>query len=164
MDSSKEKEKKGNLILKTWERCKSIGSGSKRASGLMRTQTTRTKSLPRCNSYNIKKPESSSKPRVVPEGCFSVYVGPQKQRFVIKTECANHPLFKILLEEAESEYGFNSEGPLVLPCNVDVFYKVLLAMAEDATGHENGRVCGFAKGYGSYHLLTPPPVIAISPF
>lgn len=26
------------------------------------------------------------------------------------------------------EYGFNSEGPILLPCDVDLFYKVLAEM------------------------------------
>ncbi|XWS39353.1 hypothetical protein CRYUN_Cryun18bG0045800 [Craigia yunnanensis] len=116
---SKGKGKKGNLIIKTWERCKSIGRGLKGSSS--------------GNSHVLC--------------CFSVYVGAQKQRFVIKTEYANHPLFKILLEEAESEYGFNSEGPLVLPCNVDLFCKVLLAMGDGDNKIRQG--CSFAKGYGS---------------
>lgn len=63
-----------------------------------------------------------------PGGCFSVYVGPEKQRFVLKMEFANHPLFKVLLEDAELEYGFNSDGPILLPCDVDLFYKVLAEM------------------------------------
>jgi hypothetical protein len=44
---------------------------------------------------------------VAPEGCFPVYVGPKKQKFVIKIEYANHSLFQMLLEEAESEYGYD---------------------------------------------------------
>lgn len=57
------------------------------------------------------------KARTVPEGYFSVYVGPDRQRFVVKTTRINHPLFKVLLEEAEKEYGYNCDGPLVLPCD-----------------------------------------------
>ncbi|KAM7484032.1 hypothetical protein LguiA_000041 [Lonicera macranthoides] len=98
------------------------------------------------------------KMRVAPEGCFSVYVGPQKERFVIKTEYVNHPLFKVLLEEAELEYGYNCEGPLALPCNVDFFVKVLVEMdggdVDDEKIVQQG--CSFRKTCrtsSSYRLL-----------
>ncbi|XP_027349999.1 uncharacterized protein LOC113861397 [Abrus precatorius] len=147
--------KKGGLITRTWERCKSmsIGRGRKAIADslTLRTTTIRSKSWP-----NAK--DSAS---VAPQGCFSVYVGPQMQRFVIKTEYANHPLFKMLLEEAESEYGYNSQGPLALPCDVHIFYKVLMEM--DCQQTPQG--CAFLKrSSSSYHLLTPPPMLSINPF
>ncbi|KAA8517303.1 hypothetical protein F0562_017596 [Nyssa sinensis] len=128
MDLVNGKRKKG-LIIKTWERCTSLGGGGgkKNSSGIPRALMMKTKSWPRMISSSTAPPEEENrarKRRVAPEGCFSVYVGAQKQRFVIKTEYANHPLFKMLLEEAELEYGYNSEGPLALPCDVDFFYKV----------------------------------------
>ncbi|KAA8542085.1 hypothetical protein F0562_023237 [Nyssa sinensis] len=91
----------------------------------------------------------------------------------MKTKYANHPLFKMLLEDAELEYGYSSEGPILLPCDVDLFYKVLAEMdsKDDLEIHPG---CGFAygpcspfnssrrlansgmaKGYGAYGLLTP---------
>ncbi|KAJ0095813.1 hypothetical protein Patl1_16987 [Pistacia atlantica] len=148
---SKGKGKKDNLIVKTWERCKSIGRSSK--------LKLKSKSWPRMDA-SATSFERPRKRRVAPEGCFSVYVGPQKQRFVIKTEYVNHPLFKLLLEEAESEYGFNSEGPLVLPCKVDVFCKVLLAM--DADKDEIRQGCTFPRSHSSYRLLSPSRMIPIN--
>ncbi|KAL5582666.1 hypothetical protein UlMin_015108 [Ulmus minor] len=68
---------------------------------------------------------------------------PKKKRFVIKTEYANHPLFKKLLEEAESEFGHNSQGPLSLPCNVDIFNKVLTEL--DGNNDEISHRCGFPR-------------------
>ena len=134
----KRKGKKG-VMSKTWERCKSISMGEKKR---MRWFV-----------------EEKGKGRVAPQGCFSVYVGPQKQRFVIKTEHANHPLFKMLLEEAESEYGYNSQGPLALPCDVDMFYKVLMQMDQDdhADDEQEATIpgCVFLRRCGSYHLLSP---------
>ncbi|XVE66053.1 hypothetical protein DITRI_Ditri08aG0050700 [Diplodiscus trichospermus] len=160
---SKGKGKKSNLIIKTWERCKSIGHGRKiSSSGNIRPLYKKSKSWPSMNASLKEDQERTRKNRVAPEGCFSVYVGDQKQRFVIKTEYANHPLFKLLLEEAESEYGFNSEGPLVLPCNVDLFCKVLLAMDDSDSKSRQG--CSFPKVHGSYRLLSPPRMIAINQF
>ncbi|KAF7136419.1 hypothetical protein RHSIM_Rhsim08G0192900 [Rhododendron simsii] len=128
MDSDKAKGKgKKNLLLKTWDRCRSLPrERSKSSTG------TFTKSKSRQND------------RASPEGCFSVYVGPEKQRFVIKTKYANHPLFKMLLEDAEEEYGYSSEGPLLLPCDVDLFCKVLAEM--DGKEEETVPRCGFAHG------------------
>ncbi|KAL6175081.1 hypothetical protein ACLB2K_051724 [Fragaria x ananassa] len=63
--------------------------------------------------------------RAAPAGCFPVYVGPEKQQFVVKTEIANHPLFKVLLEDAALKYGYKNDGPLLLPCDVDLFCNVL---------------------------------------
>ncbi|KAG6708927.1 hypothetical protein I3842_06G106300 [Carya illinoinensis] len=157
---TKEKGKKG-LIIKTWERCKSLGRGRKMSSsGPVRALTVKSRSWPSIGPFLREEEKLARKRRVAPEGCFSVYVGPQKMKFVIRTEYANHPLFKMLLEEAESEYGYDNQGPLVLPCNVDIFLKVLLEMED---GHEIQKGCGF-KRHGSYHLLSPSRMIAINQF
>ncbi|KAL5724411.1 hypothetical protein ACHQM5_007678 [Ranunculus cassubicifolius] len=137
---------KSGFIHKTWERCRSFGNKKFEPNAWV-------------DSPEEDRHSSRRKSQVVPEGCFSVYVGPEKQRFVIKTSCINHPLFKMLLEEAEVEYGYNSGGPLVLPCGVDVFYKVLSEMEGDEIGRHHG--CSFVKGYGSYHLVSPSRVLAV---
>ncbi|XP_076926249.1 auxin-induced protein X10A-like [Bidens hawaiensis] len=117
MDVVKDKDKKG-LVYKAWERCKLLrGIGAKK-----RALVQRSVSWPRVDA-NKGKPLN-----IAPKGCFSVYVGPQRQRFVIKAEHANHPFFKVFLIEAECEYGYEHEGPLELPCDVDDFVKVLLQM------------------------------------
>ncbi|KAL0369154.1 UNVERIFIED_CONTAM: Auxin-responsive protein SAUR32 [Sesamum calycinum] len=83
----------------------------------------------------------------------------QKQRFVIKTEYVNHPLFRDLLEEAESEYGYSSEGPLQLPCEVDRFLGVLDQMDfEDNTSKHKGRTR--VIGAITTSLITPPRFLA----
>ncbi|PWA34424.1 small auxin-up RNA [Artemisia annua] len=115
------KGKKG-LISKTWEHFKSFrGVGASKSShnveqGFIR----RTKSLPPIDE-NIGEAL-----KIAPKGCFPVYVGPQKQRFVIKAEHANHSLFKAFLDESKSEYGYKNEGPLMLPCEINDFMKVML--------------------------------------
>ncbi|KAF8390691.1 hypothetical protein HHK36_025218 [Tetracentron sinense] len=158
MDAVKGKGKKG-LIIKTWERCRSIGGGRKRSPVNPFTPMSKSRSWPR-NSDSPEENKLIVRGQVAPEGCFSVYVGPQKQRFVLKTKYANHPLFKMLLEEAELEYGYNSEGPLALPCNVDLFYKVLSEMDSDKIRQG----CNFAKGYGSYRLLSPSRMVVMNRF
>ncbi|XP_076882254.1 uncharacterized protein LOC143530662 [Bidens hawaiensis] len=71
----------------------------------------------RCQSF----PHRRSKRAAVGclEGFCPVYVGPS---------IVNHPLFSMLLEEAVTEYGYNSNGPILFPCDVDLFYKVLAEM------------------------------------
>ncbi|KAL1541810.1 auxin-responsive protein SAUR50-like [Salvia divinorum] len=119
--------------------------------------------------------------RVAPAGCFTVYVGPEKQRFVIKTEYANHPLFKMLLDDAELEYGYTCDGPLLLPCDVDLFCGILAEIGGDerASGfvHGGGPSCScspfvnparrlgktgdMASCGASYGLLTPARLVGI---
>ncbi|XVF54733.1 hypothetical protein PTKIN_Ptkin05aG0205000 [Pterospermum kingtungense] len=184
MDVAKMKWKK-NVIVKAWERCWTLGTKKSSSSGTSGTDASKKSKSWHCNrtrSSSSKEDQDHNKGKnkcqVAPEGCFSVYVGPQRQRFVIKTEFANHPLFKMLLEDAELEYGFSSEGPLLLPCDVDLFYKVL---AEMDNGDETSTtpICGFAysplilrspsrpsanKGYGSYKLLTPSRMLKLNSY
>ncbi|XP_047972838.1 auxin-responsive protein SAUR71-like [Salvia hispanica] len=108
--------------------------------------------------------------RVAPMGCFTVYVGPEKQRFVIKTEYANHALFKMLLDDAELEYGYHSDGPLLLPCDVDLFCGIIAEIDGDEhvsafvngacspfnPARRLGKATDMAKGCASYAALTPP--------
>ncbi|KAF7073467.1 hypothetical protein CFC21_078445 [Triticum aestivum] len=95
-----------------------------------------TKALDRCWTAPVR----NSKPV---EGCFSVYVGAGRQRFVVRTECVNHPLFRALLEEAEEVFGYADAGPLELPCNTEAFAGVLQQIEEEkqmAAGRRYGLV------------------------
>lgn len=69
-------------------------------------------------------------------GYFAVYVGPDRTRFVIKIEWVNDPLFGMLLEQAEKEYGFDFAGPLTLPCEVAVFRRILEALNTEYGGED----------------------------
>ncbi|KAH6797580.1 hypothetical protein C2S52_022134 [Perilla frutescens var. hirtella] len=61
-------------------------------------------------------------------GTFVVYVGGERQRFVVPTSHLSHPLFKILLEKASNEFGFNQRNGLVVPCSVNAFQEVINAV------------------------------------
>lgn len=141
---------KTNFLMKTWNRCQSIRKGG--VSGM-------------------------SKKKMAPEGYFPVYVGQEKQRFNVKTRYANHPSFKMLLEDAETEYGYKSDGPISLPCDVDLFYKVMIEMEDkDVQPFTYGSCSPFSpsrrlgsngahlmgKGYGSYGPLTPSRLIKMN--
>lgn len=79
----------------------------------------------------------------------------------MKAKYANHPLFKMLLDDAEQQYGYSCDGPIFLPCDVDLFYKILAEMDSDATDIIQPHGCG---GYGSYSLLSPSKFLKINQF
>ncbi|KAG8388107.1 hypothetical protein BUALT_Bualt02G0091300 [Buddleja alternifolia] len=150
MESSESGEKKKKIsILKKLEKFVSI----KRRSKSTKTTFTFTKSRSWHSTTTVKASTYHddngpiTKREVAPNGCFSVHVGSEKQRFVIKTEFANHPLFKMLLQDAELEYGFKREGPIQLPCEVDLFIKVLAEMDGGDDQEFDGQFpCGFRYG------------------
>ena len=159
MDFAKSRGKK-NYIVKTLARCGSICNLCPKSILLSRTKSSR--------GYKTKSN------KVAPVGCFSIYVGPNKQRFTIKTEYANHPLFKLLLEDAELEYGYNSQGPILIPCEVDLFYRILaeIEITSSCDDDDEIRVMGscspfgsnrrLGKRCGSYGLLTTSRLIKMN--
>ncbi|XP_073271613.1 protein SMALL AUXIN UP-REGULATED RNA 12 [Primulina huaijiensis] len=78
----------------------------------------------------LKCNEEGSPPTTMspPVGTFAVYVGPDRQRFVVPTSYLAHPLFKMLLEKAYNEFGFDQRNGLVVPCSVAAFQEVLSAV------------------------------------
>ncbi|KAL5206474.1 hypothetical protein ABZP36_034683 [Zizania latifolia] len=64
-------------------------------------------------------------PPDVPRGYCPVYVGPEQRRFVIRTGYLGHPVFRLLLEKAEEEFGFRHEGALAIPCETETFKYIL---------------------------------------
>ncbi|XP_022998729.1 auxin-responsive protein SAUR71-like [Cucurbita maxima] len=64
----------------------------------------------------------------VPKGYLAVYVGPELRRFIIPTSYLSHLVFKVLLEKAEEEYGFDHSGGLTLPCEIETFKYLLKYM------------------------------------
>ncbi|XP_004303802.1 PREDICTED: uncharacterized protein LOC101309563 [Fragaria vesca subsp. vesca] len=67
---------------------------------------------------------------VVPKGFLAVCVGKELKRFIIPTEYLGHQAFRILLREAEEEFGFQQAGVLKIPCEVSVFEKILKVVEE----------------------------------
>lgn len=145
-DGKGKKLRSKSLIIKTWERCRSMknGNGNSTGGSSMINRFTKSKSWPR-----------------KPEGCFSVHVGVEKKKYVVRTKCLNHPLFRLLLDEAEMEYGYaNYDGPLELPCDVEQFENVLCEMEQDEDYQISTLAlrssCNFGGvGYNAYKLLSP---------
>ncbi|CAF2338986.1 unnamed protein product [Brassica rapa] len=74
---------------------------------------------------NCQSPEP---PADVPKGYLAVYVGPELRRFIIPTTYLSHSLFKVLLEKAEEEFGFDQSGALTIPCEVETFKFLIKCM------------------------------------
>ena len=99
-------------------------------------------------------PSTLGSSRRVPSGSLGVYVGTERRRFVIPTRFLNLPIFVDLLNKAEEEFGFQSNGGLVFPCEV-VFFKNLLKSLErdehkygDLSLNEFIRMIGIDGGAG----------------
>ncbi|KAL3623564.1 hypothetical protein CASFOL_032380 [Castilleja foliolosa] len=67
-------------------------------------------------------------PNDVPRGYLAVYVGPELRRFIIPTSYLSDPLFKVLLEKVEEEFGFDHSGGLTIPCDTETFKYLLQCM------------------------------------
>lgn len=100
--------------------------------------------------------------RVVPAGCVTVCVGPKKQRFVVKMACLNHTLFQALLQQSENEFGFASDGPIMLPCDVETFQQVMLEMEQQRSPDKSPR-CNFSRSPYRYGLISPSTFVVAGP-
>ncbi|KAI3926466.1 hypothetical protein MKW92_052593 [Papaver armeniacum] len=76
---------------------------------------------------------SPDPPADVPKGYLAVYVGPELRRFIIPTTYLAHPLFKVLLEKVEEEFGFEHKGGLTIPCEIETFKYLLKCMETNQT-------------------------------
>ncbi|XP_045823279.1 auxin-responsive protein SAUR71-like [Trifolium pratense] len=120
------------------KKCKKVWGSNKRLYDHQESSTSG--SYGKLSEKSRKKDITSKK--LAPNGCICVYVGPERQRFVIKIKIFNHPLFKTFLEDVENEYGYTNDGPLWLPCHVDLFCEALMEMESD----ENVG-CNFQKSH-----------------
>ncbi|KAK4799801.1 hypothetical protein SAY86_025166 [Trapa natans] len=72
--------------------------------------------------------EVDERQEATPPGSVAVYVGQERRRFVVRTRSLSHPLFKMLLEKAHEEFGFQQRSGLVVPCSVITFQEVMKAV------------------------------------
>uniref|UniRef100_A0A0D9V9Q8 Uncharacterized protein n=1 Tax=Leersia perrieri TaxID=77586 RepID=A0A0D9V9Q8_9ORYZ len=140
----------------------------------VRTKSLISRTLERCKS-GLAAAGGGRATAAPVAGCFTVYVGDERERFVVRAEYANHPLFRRLLDDAEREYGYAAQGPLALPCAVDAFLDVLWQMqhaGDVGDGDDVGEVaavaaspiCGLRRSCGSkgrtaaagYRMLSSP--------
>ncbi|CAK9159248.1 unnamed protein product [Ilex paraguariensis] len=86
--------------------------------------------------------QSPEPPHDVPKGYLAVYVGPELRRFIIPTTYLSDPLFKVLLEKAEEEFGFDHSGGLTIPCEIETFKYLLKCMENHQKDQTKGNTAG----------------------
>ncbi|XP_028782664.1 protein SMALL AUXIN UP-REGULATED RNA 10-like [Neltuma alba] len=138
------------------EKCKSVWGRCKRCRGGSRRR--RSSNIVSMVRESLGKKQNKKK-QMAPEGCFWVYVGPQRERFLVKIELANHPVFKELLDDAESEYGFRNDGPIRLPCDVNLFCDAVaemeIEMEEDKMSSASWACSFHPKSYPNSLMHSP---------
>ncbi|KAK3001916.1 hypothetical protein RJ639_021155 [Escallonia herrerae] len=90
-----------------------------------------SKRLRGCNVYCDSDEDGCQSPELphdVPKGYLAVYVGLELRRFIIPTSYLSDPLFKVLLEKVEEEFGFDHSGGLTIPCEIETFKYLLKCM------------------------------------
>ncbi|KAI3803202.1 hypothetical protein L1987_31351 [Smallanthus sonchifolius] len=75
--------------------------------------------------------------RLPSAGSLAVYVGAERRRFVIPTRFLKLHVFVSLLNKAEEEFGFQTTGGIVLPCDAVLFKKLLNVLDGDERGIGN---------------------------
>lgn len=85
---------------------------------------------------------SPEPPLDVPKGYLAVYVGPEHRRFIIPTSYLSHSLFKVLLEKAAEEFGFDQSGGLTFPCEIETFKYLLNCMENNLKEHHDDSSSG----------------------
>ncbi|KAF6139836.1 hypothetical protein GIB67_009683 [Kingdonia uniflora] len=78
---------------------------------------------------------SPEPPPDVPKGYLAVYVGPELRRFIIPTSYLSHTVFKVLLEKAEEEFGFDNKGALTIPCEIETFKYLIKCLETNHNPH-----------------------------
>ncbi|KAG6524897.1 hypothetical protein ZIOFF_014842 [Zingiber officinale] len=64
----------------------------------------------------------------VPRGYVPMMVGKgEEERFLVHTKLFKHPLFTVLLEMAEQEFGYAQPGVLRIPCDTEQFRSLVSA-------------------------------------
>ncbi|KAL1551881.1 auxin-responsive protein SAUR32-like [Salvia divinorum] len=139
-------------ILKKWKKAAKSNATASTAA----TTTTTNKSIQFLKkTLSFSETSSSSTPvtNAVPKGFVAVCVGLDLKRFVIPTEYLSHQMFGILLREAEEEFGFQQEGVLKFPCEVEVFEKILKMMEDKRSLSSPSLVLMHDDGADNYDLI-----------
>ncbi|KAL0917532.1 hypothetical protein M5K25_012598 [Dendrobium thyrsiflorum] len=124
-------------LLKKWQ-SNTLGNGPKPISSAGGSSTAVNRKLTAVIDRNCDSDDDSSQspepPPDVPRGYLPVYVGQEKRRFVIPVTYLSSPVFKLLLEKAEEEFGFDHDGALTLPCEIEPFKYILQVMQQHQKG------------------------------
>ncbi|KAI0507670.1 hypothetical protein KFK09_013797 [Dendrobium nobile] len=140
-------------LLKKWKSI-TLGNGPKQISSAGGSSTAVNTKLnavidQNCDSDEDSASHSPEPPPDVPRGYLPVYVGQEKRRFVIPVTYLSSPVFKLLLVKAEEEFGFDHDGALTLPCEIEPFKYILQVMQQ----HQKGLINDGKWTIHSYRLL-----------
>ncbi|KAL4362307.1 hypothetical protein GQ457_04G001680 [Hibiscus cannabinus] len=83
-------------------------------------------------------------PSDVPAGHVAVCVGINLRRYIVRAKHLNHPIFKKLLVQTEEEYGFNTVGPLTIPCSESFFEEILRVVSRSDSPSSNSARSSFS--------------------
>lgn len=184
MDSSKKSNQISDIVklkrmLKKWRKQANSSSNASTTdddnnNSSSNNNSTKKGSLSRNNSIKgitfLKRTLSftdistASSNVVVPKGFLAVHVGEEMKRFVIPTNYLSHIAFSALLKEAEEEFGFQQEGVLRIPCQVQVFENILKVVELNEpvrfTRNIDGIVCGSSEtqSLSQSHHHPPSPM------
>ncbi|KAM3326805.1 auxin-responsive protein SAUR50-like [Capsicum chacoense] len=89
--------------------------------------------LKRCSSLGKKNTNAYQEDQQglsmdVPKGHFAVYVGENRTRSIVPISILSRFEFRVLLQQAEEEFGFNHDMGLTIPCNEDFFESLTSSM------------------------------------
>lgn len=115
-------------ILKKWKKAASKNNTNTSNSTSCPPPATTSTAASTNKSIKFLKKTLSFSESSVPKGYVAVSVGKELKRFVIPTEYLRHQMFGILLREAEEEFGFQQEGVLRFPCEVELFENIVKMM------------------------------------
>ncbi|KAF3625449.1 Indole-3-acetic acid-induced protein ARG7 [Capsicum annuum] len=104
-----------------------------RKSNKLSQSTVLKQILKRCSSLGRKstngyQDEQQGLPMDVPKGHFAVYVGENRTRYIVPISILSRPEFRVLLQRAEEEFGFDHDMGLTIPCNEDFFESLTSSM------------------------------------
>ncbi|CAN4093961.1 unnamed protein product [Withania somnifera] len=106
----------------------------RKSSNKLSQTATLKKILKRCSSLGKKNTTNGSYqdekglPIDVPKGHFVVYVGENRTRYIVPISILSRPEFRLLLQRAEEEFGFDYDMGLTVPCNEDFFESLTSSM------------------------------------
>ncbi|PIN04414.1 hypothetical protein CDL12_23049 [Handroanthus impetiginosus] len=86
------------------------------------------------------------------KGHFVLY-SKDNNRFLVPLCYLNHPIFGVLLEMAEEEYGLTGDGPLRVPCEKELVDYILCLLRKNPTADIEKAVLSIAscRGATSFH-------------
>lgn len=90
-------------------------------------------------------------------GHFVVYTKEGK-RFVVPIYYLTHPIFKVLLEMAEEEFGTTAHGPLQVPCEEEFMEYIFTLLRKNPSAEVKTALIAMnsCEGISKSSLLSPP--------